>query len=245
MGEPGSYKKHEVGFFQITPMPSSDELQSYYLDKYYQDNSALYKKYYSENELSELNFDFQLKYHELKKFINPNQKQFLDLGCGEGFYLNFFQKEGWDIEGWDFSSYGISKQNPSYLEFFKQGDIQKLCDDANGNYYSAVINASHILEHVLDPVGLLGKISKLLKKESILVLTVPNDFTELQLGLFKDGFVKNEYWVCPPDHVNYFNIINISEILNICNYEILSSFTTFPIDWFLFNTQSNYVENKS
>jgi ubiquinone/menaquinone biosynthesis C-methylase UbiE len=85
------YKKHEVGFFQITPLPSFDELQSYYFDNYYQDNSALYKSYYSENELSELNFDFQLKYHEIKKFINPNQKKFLDLGCGEGFYLKFFQ----------------------------------------------------------------------------------------------------------------------------------------------------------
>jgi SAM-dependent methyltransferase len=188
------YKKHEVGFFQITPLPSFDELQSYYFDNYYQDNSALYKSYYSENELSELNFDFQLKYHEIKKFINPNQKKFLDLGCGEGFYLKFFQGEGWDVEGWDFSSYAISKQNPSYLDYFKQGDIQKLCDDASRKYYYDVINASHILEHVLDPVGLLEKISKLLKQESILVLTVPNDFTELQLGLIKDGLVDNEYW---------------------------------------------------
>lgn len=244
MNQIKSLKVHDLGFRQVTPLPTVEKLSEFYSKKYYQKNSALYQFTYSEKDIFQFNYDLQLKYHAMKKILKSNRNNFLDGGCGEGFALNFFQKLGWQVEGWDFSSYGISKHNKHLINIFKQGDINELCEKTIGLKTFDVVHTSHVLEHVIDPVGLLQLISELLSPDGIILLTVPNYFSELQQLLVAEGYVDTDYWVNPPEQINYFNTENLVKILDFCEFKTHFMFTTFPIDWFLLNTHSNYVRDK-
>ncbi len=44
-------KRHPLGFLQLKDLPSKEELEQYYVAKYYQQNKSSYQKSYSNAEL--------------------------------------------------------------------------------------------------------------------------------------------------------------------------------------------------
>ena len=57
-------KKHDLGYYFISPVPSEQELKEYYEKKYYQDlTSSTYQASYSKEELAVLKNDI-IKYIE-------------------------------------------------------------------------------------------------------------------------------------------------------------------------------------
>ena len=55
--------------------------------------------------------------------------------------------------------------------------------------------------------------------------------------------IENEFWVTYPDHLNYFSPESIKSILHECNFQSIAMIADFPIDLFLFNPNSNYINN--
>ena len=54
-------KKHDLGYYFISPVPSEQELKDYYVKKYYQDLTvSSYQESYSKNELAVLKIDAEL-----------------------------------------------------------------------------------------------------------------------------------------------------------------------------------------
>jgi 2-polyprenyl-3-methyl-5-hydroxy-6-metoxy-1,4-benzoquinol methylase len=107
-----------------------------------------------------------------------------------------------------------------------------------------VIFLGNVLEHVLDPAALVDQLKNLLEKDGLLVITVPNDFSDLQRFLLDSNKVYEEYWIAYPDHLNYFNLNNLSRLLSDRNLPVIDQFSDFPIEWFLVNSNSNYISNK-
>jgi hypothetical protein len=54
-----------------------------------------------------------------------------------------------------------------------------------------------------------------------------------------------ETWFCPPDHLSYFNFETIPPALEKTGFEVQRLMTDFPIEIFLFNLHSNYVQDRS
>ena len=169
-----------------------------------------------------------------------------DIGCGEGWNLNFYKKKGWDVAGIDISDFGISSKNPDLLDFFvKTNLVEGLSSfEAQGRCFDLLFLAN-VLEHVLEPEKLIGAIKKLLTKNGLLVIQVPNDYSLLQLGALNHGFVDDHYWVQPPDHLNYFNKDALVALLEEFGFLCEDMFSNFPIEFFLFNEYTNYQKNKS
>jgi SAM-dependent methyltransferase len=189
----------------------------------------------------------------LEIFINENvlhplnrTKNFLDVGCGEGYVLSHFKNCGWNIKGLDFSTHGVRTKNPDVEPFITQGDvyesIKKLTSEG---LQFQVVFLGNILEHVLDPVGLVDSLYALLEKEGLLCITVPNDFSNLQNFLTESGQIATPYWLAYPDHLNYFNLETLSSLLNERKLPVVDHFADFPIEWFLVNPNSNYALDKS
>ena len=241
-------KQHLLGFWEISDKPTPEELQKYYADKYYQEGIGSYDIEYSSDELAYFRSKLEQRMAIIKHLFSSNVtfKNFLDVGCGEGYALSFFREQGWNVKGFDFSSAGVKSKNPSSLDVLKTGDIFALlkAEIASGQTYDLVW-LQNVLEHVIDPIDLLKSLRKLVSQGGIAVVTVPNDFSITQRGALAYDHIDTAFWVAPPDHLTYFDHESLRSTANETGWECQEILADFPVDWFLFHPGSNYVRNKS
>lgn len=237
-------KKNDLGFWEVANKPSLQQIQEYYASKYYQEARGSYELAYSDDELAFFHTKLDQRWSVIAgKFSKPGSM--LDVGCGEGYALSYFKDKGWDVRGLDFSRAGVESKNPHCAEFLVDGDVTSLLEDerAAGAQYD-VIWLQNVLEHVLDPVALMTFLRSLVKPGGALVVTVPNDFSQLQLEAQRRGLIDREFWIALPDHLSYFSRDSLVEIGSATGWSVLDILADFPIDWFLFHPGSNYVMNR-
>lgn len=239
-------QQHDLGYWEVINKPSDAELSEYYQQKYYQQLKGAHQKTYSAEELA----FYQAKVSQRSAMIHRllpdlEEKSMLDVGCGEGFELAHFLSQGWQVKGIDFSSDGMSKQNPDCLPFLDTGNIYQLLDEeiTSGKQYS-VVWLQNVLEHVIDPQALLKQLKCLVKKGGCAVITVPNDFSDLQKKAIETDQIDRPFWVALPDHLSYFDVPSLKATSEATGWQCLSITGDFPIDWFLMNSQANYIMDK-
>jgi 2-polyprenyl-3-methyl-5-hydroxy-6-metoxy-1,4-benzoquinol methylase len=234
--------KSVYGYFSANSLPTNQELEEYYADKYYQKDSKSHSHTYTDEEL--LFFDNKAKVaHYITS--HSNNKRLLDVGSGEGFFASHFYKKDYNVTTLDYSDYGILTHNPHLLDSIIKGDIflsiGKLIRE-NKKY--DLINLSNVLEHVIDPVELLKNLKSLLTPNSTLRISVPNDFSSYQDFLLKENHT-TQTWISIPDHLHYFTFISLKCLLEDIGYEVTLSLGEFPIEIYLANESSNYTKNKT
>ena len=241
-----SLKKNGFGYYEIFPKPSYADLKEYYNLKYYQNQSGNYRNNYSSDEITFFKNKEVQKLYILEKYLNFSKSNILDIGCGEGFSIGHFYKEGWDVLGIDFSSFGIKNNNPEMVNFFIEGDLIDIMKDLHRNSkLFKVITLNNLLEHVLDPEYTIELACSLLDPNGVLIIEVPNDFSNFQRFLKDNQFINDDFWVAYPDHLSYFTKTSLNNLLTSKNMIEVFSLADFPIDIFLSNPQSNYVADKT
>lgn len=237
-------KRNVYGYYELTVKPDQNKLKEYYKEKYYQENRSAYKEIYTELDMLQINNQLEKNYFLLKSYLPIRQgMNFLDIGCGEGWALNFFKKKGFNILGLDYSSEGINKHNPDLLDYFICGDIFDNLDNiTNHKQKYDIIWLDNVLEHVLDPELLLKQIYSILEENGVIVIEVPNDFSIVQIDLYNKGYVKEPYWVAIPDHISYFNKEGLAKLCNSVGFSVKDSFASLPIDLFIYNESTNYIK---
>ncbi|MFT5660484.1 MAG: 2-polyprenyl-3-methyl-5-hydroxy-6-metoxy-1,4-benzoquinol methylase [Sulfurimonas sp.] len=235
----------DYGYFSIKNLPTQKELQTYYSQKYYQEESIQYSHEYTHDELQYFKSKAEVAQHIFDNLYFQQSNNFLDIGTGEGFFAKNFHDNNWDVTTLDYSAYGINYHNPELLHTLIQGDlfqsIEGLCQ--NQEKYFNFINLSNILEHVIDPIHLLKKIKSLLSDKSLLRISVPNDYSAFQDFLLSKNYTTNT-WLCPPEHLHYFTFNSLAKLLKSLGYEIIMKMGEFPIELYLTNNASNYVKDK-
>ncbi len=232
----------EYGYCSVKNLPSQKELEEYYSNKYYQQNAAAHSHEYSKDEVRFFETKAKVAYHLVSK---TKTKTLLDVGAGEGYFANYFHKKKWSVTTLDYSDYGIKTHNPDIKHTLIKNDIfdsvKKVIADKKR--YS-LVNLSNVLEHVIDPVSLLEDLKSLLDEDSLLRISVPNDFSKYQEFLLenKDTTIT---WVTIPDHLHYFTFDSLQKLLEACGYEVSYKLGEFPIEIFLANDSSNYAKDRS
>ena len=243
-------KKHPLGYWEIETKPTTNELQKYYADKYFQEAKGSYKMAYSQEELTYFNAKLNQRFEVIKRHlatkegkINPH---LLDVGCGEGYALAFFRKQGWSVTGIDFSSAGVSSKNPDSLDALVTGDIFAFlsAEIAKKKKYD-VIWLQNVLEHVLHPLDLLNSLRQLVTPGGMAVITVPNDCSITQHAALVAQHISHAFWVSPPDHLTYFDNKSLANATKQTGWDCVEMLADFPVDWFLFNSRSNYIRDRS
>jgi 2-polyprenyl-3-methyl-5-hydroxy-6-metoxy-1,4-benzoquinol methylase len=240
---------NRFGYHELKNKPSADELNNYYADKYYQTSLSPYGVSYSEAERLYFNNKLEQKYLVAGRSLPENtgrRRRFLDIGAGEGWGLKFFQERGWDCTGLDFSSHGCSTHNPECLSSLITGDIYDTIESliASPQERFDLILLDNVLEHVLDPSALLEKLGKLGASGCVLIIEVPNDFSQLQIFALETGRISTPFWIAVPDHVSYFNKDGLSALARESGWCERYVMADFPIDFNLLNQSSNYIETK-
>jgi len=240
-------KNQKAGYFEVENKPTEEELKAYYQKEYYQDDHGSYAQAYPTTELNFKDNKIKVKANIAKKYLpNNSGKNILDVGCGEGFVLKYFKAEGWEIKGLDFSKFGCINHNSNVAENVIEGNIYENLDRlvVQGEKFD-LIWLDNVLEHVIDVERLLDVCKKLSYGHSVLTITVPNDFSKMQMALLDEGKIKKDFWVKTPDHLSYFTAPTLKKQLALSGWNTKSIIADFPIDWFLTNDAANYMENKS
>ncbi len=235
----------------VDPLPTPQELSRYYAEKYYQESDGKKTTYdvsYTPDELAYKKLESQMTLQGMLENLPQGKPSpsILDLGCGEGFLVKEAADAGYQVTGVDFSSFGVEKWNPSINNLCEFGDIYNFLDNcvSTGRVFDVCI-LRNVLEHVIDPSQLLQQIRKILTKDGIALITVPNDYSALQKLAMDRGHIDREFWFAPPDHLHYFNTLNIGPFMQENNFTVADMFSSFPIDFFLFHSGSNYIADKS
>jgi len=238
--------KHCLGFYTAVDKPSVDDLKDYYSNKYFQTNKGNYRSKYTSLEQNYFNEKIKQYAYVVEKLRGVTPGSMLDVGCGEGFALAHFLGLNWHVDGLDFNDAGIRNKNPVCLPYLETGDVFELLENRlYGNYKYDLIWLTNVLEHVPDPIRLLAQLRGLLSTTGVLVVAVPNDFSDLQEVCLKNGYVDNRFWIGLPDHLSYFNAASLRAAAESTGYKCRYTLADFPIDLFLLNPNSNYIKNKS
>jgi 2-polyprenyl-3-methyl-5-hydroxy-6-metoxy-1,4-benzoquinol methylase len=251
MTDPTDFRliQHTDGWRRIDPTPSAQILADFYAREYYQDAHGTYEARYTDEELAHRRLLASGLIHALEQARGRPATavdQLLEIGCGEGFFLRAAADAGFAVQGLEFSDFGLRAQHPELLAKVRFGDAFAALDRliADGAQVDVCV-MEHVLEHVADPEGLLARLPRLLRPGGVVAITVPNDFSPVQADARALGMIERDFWVSPPQHLNYFNTDNLPRLLRRLGFAVLDGFSSFPIDWFLHHPGSNYVADPS
>jgi 2-polyprenyl-3-methyl-5-hydroxy-6-metoxy-1,4-benzoquinol methylase len=247
-GQSQTYKlrRHALGFLQADPLPTADELQQYYRDQYFQRPAvATYARRYDEEEQSAQQVPAMVADYVAGIDAPKAPRTLLDVGCGEGIFMQAMADRGWDVHGMDYSEEGVHHHRPSLLPKLQVGDsVQLLRAMQDGSARFGMVNLGNIVEHVLDPVELLLLCRGLVEPGGLLRVVVPNDGSAFQALLEREGLA-GKTWFAPPDHLSYFDEASLNAILKHCGCSVVRMLGDFPIELFLLNESSNYVRDRN
>jgi 2-polyprenyl-3-methyl-5-hydroxy-6-metoxy-1,4-benzoquinol methylase len=188
-----------------TPTPTPEEIKEVY--------THYYTIYYEWFRLHKLMKRIQAR-HRFSRVMRclhqtadaPSPTNWLDVGCGHGWFLELAKKNGWQAYGIDFLADEIV-----------QSMVEKGIHIHNGSLESSswpkdsfgIITMWHVLEHLRDPKNALRIVSELITPGGFLILAVPNRESK---GLEKAG----EQWTWlqePFIHVHLFSTHAIKSII--------------------------------
>ncbi len=234
--------EHDYGYFEAKNKPTPEFLSNYYAEKYYQQDKGQYDHHYPQEEVAYFLTLEERYFHIVSQVTQKESGSYLNIGCGEGWGLRYMHAQGWDVTGMDFSIYGCQTHNPDMAQHVMQGDIFQLINTLDKTYDYVALN--NVLEHVIDPIGLVEDIKSKLSDTSVLVVNVPNDFSVVQKYALEKGYIDREFWVSSeeaPEHLNYFTLASLKTLMEKHGYKTQHLTTAWPIDLDLLHEHTNYV----
>ena len=199
---------------QINPIPTINDNKKFY-DQNLQIRNI--KMNYNIKELRKKSEnDTKRRVEFFLKNIKKNKK-ILEIGSGNGFFLEELKKEKYDISGCE-----ISKERLIHLKKLK--NITTYNFDFNfkilelGKKFDVVV-MFHVLEHISNPKEFLENVRGVLKDKGKIVIEVPNS-DDHQLALNESY----NQWYWQRAHVNYYHPKTLSQILNKTKFKKIKMF---------------------
>ncbi len=131
------------------------------------------------------------------------------VGCSDGYTLSEFARRGWQVDGIDPSASAGQIAHTQYGIKTRLGDFES----AESLEAFDLFIATHVLEHVYDPIPFLEKIAQHLTTSGRLLLEVP---CLVEPELWPNGYFSFE-------HVQYFSPKTLEACLTRAGFEILDS----------------------
>src|SRR5579872_407980 len=203
MAEPTTLVTHPDGWRSVAPKPTPEALKAFYANEYFQGSHGTYAPDYSADERAHRQLVASLLLFAVDKARGDGGGRWLEVGCGEGWLLAAAKAAGYRVRGLDFSDDGLKRFHPELVADASFGDafenLETLIE--RGDRFD-VVAMEHVLEHVLDPEALLQRLPRVIAPGGVVAITVPNDFSPLQLAARAAALVDRDFWVAPPQHLN-------------------------------------------
>jgi ubiquinone/menaquinone biosynthesis C-methylase UbiE len=221
------YQCRSCGFIFIYPLPHEEELKYYYPDTYYSYSQATNNNIITEPEHKKLIHYLRYPLKTANSFFYSlllRQNHFprlklgstlLDVGCGDGNFLLQHRLKRFKRFGVDINRKALKRLKES------DSDVVTYCGNLweagfADNYFD-FINLSNVMEHISDYDTLLKELKRILKKEGIVRIQVPNS-ASLTYHIF------GKYWMGldTPRHLYVFSPQNLKKIFIESGFKILN-----------------------
>ena len=170
------------------------------------------------------NKDRKNRFDKLYYYADGKIKNFLDVGCGEGFGLVEATSRGWDAYGIDITDHRVEKAKDKKI-IFKNTDLIS----ANfPDHFFDCIYIDSVLEHVLNPRAYLKELYRIVKQDGVIYIGVPNEdaLYRIVLKLLYNitGRSKESAKLKPfdePFHIGGFNKKSLQLAINQSSFRIV------------------------
>ncbi len=236
-------KKNEFGFYQITPTPSAEEITKFYADEFYTDEYKNFNDSSLEVQIKDKAFfegrwsDIYDNFLEINKDLKKGNS-ILDIGCGWAQALLFFKEKGFDCYGFDPAIEAVEYGCKKGLNI-KHAGLDGM--DVFENKKFEMVTMFNVLEHLANPSQTINQIKEILQPNGILAIDVPNEFNDFQTA-GRDVHGLDDWWVAPPNHLNYFSKDSLVNFLESHGFSVEISESSFPLEMFLLFGE-NYVKD--
>lgn len=184
----------------VKSKPTQKQLEAYYTQEYYNKPSLL------------LSIIQSLRSNSFKPLKAGN---LLDVGCGAGHFLETMQKRGWNCTGTE-----VSESSKQFTEDLKRKGIQIQYGTLPTIFFPPqsfdLITFWHVVEHLPNPSNEIQYSSKLLKKNGLLFIAVPN-IQSLSFAFWKCNWLHLD----APRHLNHFSPQTLRLLLEKNGFRIL------------------------
>jgi len=147
--------------------------------------------------------------------LEHHKGKILDIGCADGYFLALARERGWEPYGIEISDFLLRKARESLGGKQIIGVPLKMANFPPNSF--DVISMWDVLDHLMDPLGELIEIGRILKNKGLLIIRVRNMAFHLQMNkLFKKnllGIIKRPATF----HLYGFNNKNIKVLLEKAN----------------------------
>lgn len=208
------------GYLRAEPVPTQQEVEEFYKQEFY---SSDYKSFNDSSlQVQKEEEDFfssrwEAIHTKCKEHFGHDKLTLFDIGCGFAQALQYFREVGFEVSGLEPAPEAAEYARSKGLEVYNSG-IEDF--DCVGERRFDVVTLINVLEHLRDPAATIRNIkSKLLKQGGMLVIDAPNEFNDFQT-IANDEFELGQWWVCPPNHINYFSATSLKQLLANCGYSI-------------------------
>ena len=191
------------GLVQMNPQPLKGEIQRRYEGKDYLAYELANEEPFLNLQLLALG-DAGFNEFERELFAINKKPHILDIGCAIGSLLARLRERGWKTTGVE-----ISGPQAEYCRLKRNLDVASLPLEENrfpGASFDVVL-ASHLIEHLNDPAGLVREVYRILAPEGRFFVTTPN-IAGFQARLFKGRWRSAIF-----DHLYLFSVKTLSRLL--------------------------------
>lgn len=145
-----------------------------------------YKDYGYQADTMTHNFTYMLQ--PLLSLLDKSKNAcILDMGCGNGFLVNYLISQGYNAYGTDASEKGIAiaKQTHPHRFFVQDLSTDKLPDELQSLKFDSIIS-TEVIEHLYDPAGFIEQCKQILGDSGTIILSTPYHgyLKNVMLGLF-------------------------------------------------------------
>jgi 2-polyprenyl-3-methyl-5-hydroxy-6-metoxy-1,4-benzoquinol methylase len=149
--------------------------------------------------------------------LNPAQK-ILEIGAGAGNTLLFIKESNLaeEVMGVELMEIANSNQTNPLIDKFQIANIEQENIQAPEEYFDIIICAD-VLEHLVDPWSIIDKVSRCLKKDGLLIVSIPNirEWKTLFKVIFRGDFsYQSSGGIMDKTHLRFFCKKNIYQMLN-------------------------------
>lgn len=151
------------GLVYANPQAEDEDIRRYYEERYYAEcdceymHSDAYRRF----------LDRRLR--TIRRYVAEGN--LMEVGCGSGVALDYFEKAGYSTIGIEPSAPGVEREEPGASERILRGFYPH--PSLQGKKFD-VVYCWHVIEHVIDPVGFLKSLRQNLHENGILVLGTEN-----------------------------------------------------------------------
>lgn len=229
------YKCLRCGLFSTYPLPDRQTIKKHYKNRFQKGNYDLLRKYSKQYKRIYQNFTDEIEKTLLLK--NKNQLRglkVLDIGCFIGEFLELMKEKGAQVYGFELQKEAVKIANEKLHGRAYRIDVM---NDKFPEQKFDIVTMIGLIEHVTNPIKLIKKCKKILKKDGLIFIQTPN--TDSLFAKFM-----GKYWppYSPVEHIHLFSRQSLEKVLRTNGFQHIQfkqSWKKLPIGY-VYNMLKNF-----